>query len=454
MVKSTPSLSRISLVGNSLGGLYTRYAAMLLYRCDDHGKKRPPTDSDEAIQSDEHASDPPARTTAGPDGEDASEGADEPNFPAGKEPPAAAARASVTRRRGRETIAGLKPSVFMTIASPHLGVRRFTYLPVPPPLHPLAGVLVGKTGSDLFLSKRDGENRPRGSLRFSSPRASASTAGAAGLTDPSRAGLRASASVLGAVGRSGDDSNEGLGGGSGGEGGVGRETSLLYNMATSEEFLRPLRAFRWRRAYANRRGDFMVPYGTAAFVEHDEDDRAAESPENGGGRGADAVGGGTGTDAFSIADHVLGARQGAIVGMSRVPPSAPRVVDDSGGGIGREEGGALEAGRAGLLARVRTRKSKGEKRRSMEEEMAAGLNSCGWEKVGAICDDICVGTGQSCADCEAFGGGVAATILWYRQSTTLRQRGCALVSGQIDCSVTLVDCVPRSSFVGVGVSTR
>jgi len=37
-------------------------------------------------------------------------------------------------------------------------------------------------------------------------------------------------------------------------------------MTTEKAFLRPLLAFRHRRAYANVRGDLLVPVGTAAFM--------------------------------------------------------------------------------------------------------------------------------------------------------------------------------------------
>lgn len=36
-------------------------------------------------------------------------------------------------------------------------------------------------------------------------------------------------------------------------------------MATAEEYIRPLRAFRHRYAFGNVAGDFMVPFGTALF---------------------------------------------------------------------------------------------------------------------------------------------------------------------------------------------
>jgi hypothetical protein len=84
-----PSLAELSLVGNSLGGIYARYAAREL---------------------------------------------------------ADGAGATVAR--------GLRPRALVTLATPHLGVRRFTWLPLPRPLHALAPALVGRTGAELFL--RDG----------------------------------------------------------------------------------------------------------------------------------------------------------------------------------------------------------------------------------------------------------------------------------------------------------
>jgi hypothetical protein len=47
------------------------------------------------------------------------------------------------------------------------------------------------------------------------------------------------------------------------------EETLLFRMAADEKFLRPLKAFEKRRAYANLRQDFMVPLGTAAFMSED-----------------------------------------------------------------------------------------------------------------------------------------------------------------------------------------
>ncbi len=321
VVSSRPSLSRISLVGNSLGGLYMRYAAKLLYR-DDGG----------------------ARAVGAAAG------------------------------GGGATVAGLQPSVFMTIASPHLGVRRFTYVPLPAMLHPLAGVVMGKTGADLFLSK------PWSAA--AQPDSPPSDAG------DSRTGHDEAAETC--------EAREG-----GGRAGGGREAPLLYNMATSEEFLRPLKAFRWRRAYANRHGDFMVPYGTAAFLEPDEGDgsEGLEGVAGGLSMSTDAAAGaGTaadapsstaaaptvvvGTGSFTIGDRLLGAGSGAIVGFSRVPPAETTASEG-------DEGSADVSPRTGIPVRIgdstdgaaMSTGHEAKDRTTMEEEMASGLNSCGWEKV-------------------------------------------------------------------------
>lgn len=356
MVESTPSLSRISFVGNSLGGLYVRYAAKLLYREDGGGGSTTSGDGEAT-----HGSQTDARTVKAREHEAPGDASTSSSAGQQDAEPAAA-------RTGGGTVAGLKPSVFMTIASPHLGVRRFTYVPLPPPLHPLAGVFVGKTGSDLFLSSKASSTRGcRQYPRSSSPRAADATSTASPVVPPG-------------------DANVANGGGGGG----GREDPLLYQMATTQEFLRPLKAFRWRRVYANRRGDFMVPYETAAFVEHNEGD-GSDAPlredvvERGTGTHTRVR---TGTSGFSFADHVLGAKQGAIVGMSRVPPAAAGGPDgvpsrSAAAAVSTVNKRSMSAGRTGVLARAKAPGARGGKK-SMEAEMAAGLNSCGWEKVWKV----------------------------------------------------------------------
>lgn len=296
MVKSHPSLTRISLVGNSLGGLYVRYAAKLLYS----GEHENSEDSQQTIHKDEiddNSADSMTSATPG-DGENASK----------------KKGASTSETRPGGTVAGLEPSIFMTIAAPHLGVRNFTYVPLHPKLKPLASAFAGKSGSDLFmLTSKDGSGE--------------------------------------AVTSETGESDE-----------IARR-SLLYEMSTSEEYLIPLKVFRRRRAYANRRGDFMVPYSTAAFVEPGEEDGEENAEEIAKRKGIPM-----GTKRFSIRDRILGAKEGSIVGFKRIMASTPQAIEDD-----KTSGGRLET--------HGSRNTKKADINRIETEMAAGLNSCGWEKV-------------------------------------------------------------------------
>lgn len=360
-MRSTPSLRSISLVGNSLGGLYARYAAKLLYReadGDDGAGDASLSASaramsrkfTRALQEAEQARASVARATGsrltklgGGEVVRLAEGVSR-----GTAPVAGAADDGGESEVGGGvggTIAGLRPAVFMSIAAPHLGVRRFTYIPLPSPLHGLATVLVGKTGSDLFLNRHRGEPSPP-ERTVSAPKIIAAAAAATTAVAQTLAGARSSA---GASGQPGDAGGE-VAVTASGSGGRQGEAPLLYRMATSEEFLKPLKAFRTRRAYANRRGDFMVPYETAAFIAPDEREGAERAPEE--------------SKSFGIADQVLGASQGAIVGTTVVGTSSPA----------RPRGSSRS-----LLEAVFG--SEERKEGDMEGEMAAGLNSCGWQKV-------------------------------------------------------------------------
>ena len=141
---STGGFESISFVGNSLGGLYARYAVRLLFN----------------------------RTDA--------------------------------------KVAGLTPARFLLIASPSLGVRNFTIVEdkgffVPDFLKRTVSQALYRSGEELF-------------------------------------GFDASS----------------------------LHSSLLFAMATEEEFLAPLRTFQARRLYANLDNDFVVPLGTAAFLDREE----------------------------------------------------------------------------------------------------------------------------------------------------------------------------------------
>eukprot|EP00981_Chlorochromonas_danica_P006933 scaffold1507_cov158-Ochromonas_danica.AAC.2 len=104
---------------------------------------------------------------------------------------------------------GLLPDLFMTIATPHLGVRHHTFLDevgLKVPLSFKRGIssLLGRSIKNLF-----------------------------------------------------------------GMDGMGFNHSLIFDMATSRVFLDPLKAFRHRRLYANIENDLVVPLGTAAILPED-----------------------------------------------------------------------------------------------------------------------------------------------------------------------------------------
>ena len=144
-IANNGQLKRLSVVGNSLGGLYMRYAMKILF--------------------------------------DDSDG----------------------------TVGGLQPHRFMSIATPHLGVRDWTIVEdngftVPDIFKFLVSKAMFSTGRDLF-----------------------------GFT-PDKTG----------------------------------DETLLFLMATDESFLKPLRIFKARRLYANLQNDMVVPLGTAAFMNKEQ----------------------------------------------------------------------------------------------------------------------------------------------------------------------------------------
>ncbi|KAK3005587.1 hypothetical protein RJ639_017219 [Escallonia herrerae] len=118
VVKKTGSLKRISFLAHSLGGLFARYAVAVLYMPS-------PSCSD--------LSDDLAVSTS--------------------------AISKAAHSPGRGLIAGLEPVNFITLATPHLGVRGKKQLPFllgVPILEklavPIAPIFVGRTGSQLFLT--------------------------------------------------------------------------------------------------------------------------------------------------------------------------------------------------------------------------------------------------------------------------------------------------------------
>ncbi|XP_057463160.1 uncharacterized protein LOC130753196 isoform X2 [Actinidia eriantha] len=118
VVKRTKSLKRISFLAHSLGGLFARYAVSVLYS--------------PAYFSSDESKDLSSSTNAN-------------------------SRTPCSSRRGM--IAGLEPVNFITLATPHLGVRGKKQLPLllgVPILEKLApsiaSIFVGRTGSQLFLT--------------------------------------------------------------------------------------------------------------------------------------------------------------------------------------------------------------------------------------------------------------------------------------------------------------
>ncbi|KAJ1393969.1 hypothetical protein SESBI_34506 [Sesbania bispinosa] len=132
VVKKTKSLKKISFVAHSLGGLFARYAIAILYSPDTYNNGR-----------------------AGDPANFMMENSQKTDF-------------------SRGTIAGLEPINFITLATPHLGVRGKKQLPLllgVPILEklvaPIAPYFIGRTGSQLFLT--DGKpNNPSLLLRMAS----------------------------------------------------------------------------------------------------------------------------------------------------------------------------------------------------------------------------------------------------------------------------------------------
>ncbi|KAG6477361.1 hypothetical protein ZIOFF_066614 [Zingiber officinale] len=130
VVQKTGSLQRISILAHSLGGLFSRYAIAVLYS----------TDSLHKDQVDDYRN----RNT------------------------------QMENSLKLGSIAGLQPINFITLATPHLGVRGKKQLPflLGLPLleklaPPIAPILVGRTGQQLFLTDEK-PNRPPLLLRMAS----------------------------------------------------------------------------------------------------------------------------------------------------------------------------------------------------------------------------------------------------------------------------------------------
>jgi len=206
-----------SIVGNSLGGLYSRYAISLL-----------PYQLPLNINSD------------------------------------GTVKASNTQR-GKLSMLHIHPNIFCTTATPHLGVSRHTYLPIPRIAETIIGTGMGKTGEDLFRLNSDKMNVDGGLKN-------------GGLMEHVGRGVRRLSALRSSSNLKNDDvEEEDEDDINNGINNFSDETSdqqdteemecIIHNMCTSEKYLTPLRNFRQRIAYANVYGtDFQVPTLTAAFL--------------------------------------------------------------------------------------------------------------------------------------------------------------------------------------------
>nr|XP_010925642.1 uncharacterized protein LOC105048133 isoform X2 [Elaeis guineensis] len=134
VVWETESLKKISFLAHSLGGLFARYAIAILYNQDNLNKSQHENVINSSIGTSE--------------------------------------KVACTSKLGK--IAGLEPLNFITLATPHLGVRGKKQLPFllgVPMLEklapPLAPIFIGRTGRQLFLT--DGKpSKPPLLLRMAS----------------------------------------------------------------------------------------------------------------------------------------------------------------------------------------------------------------------------------------------------------------------------------------------
>jgi hypothetical protein len=176
-----------SMVGNSLGGLYARYAISLL------PYQLPPINDDD---------------------------------------------------KNQQMSVCLHPNIFCTTATPHLGVSKHTFLPVPRILETIIGTGMRTTGRDLFrLNSQRSLNSNKGLTRVKSDGSDSSADGAKTTTTTT-------------TNNNNDNDNDDE-----------EMQCIIRNMCIQEKYLSPLRNFCRRIAYANAYGtDFQVPTSTAAFL--------------------------------------------------------------------------------------------------------------------------------------------------------------------------------------------
>jgi hypothetical protein len=132
-------------------------------------------------------------------------------------------------------------------------------------MFPLAGLLFGRTGTELFLSDSsdsageptdaNGHSNGHSNGHCCSDRATAATTATTAATADSTDTADAASSDTAAAATSDAVVSDSVTAGK----------PLLVRMACDREFIEPLLAFKRRRVYANYRGDFMVTLRTAAI---------------------------------------------------------------------------------------------------------------------------------------------------------------------------------------------
>lgn len=196
-----------SIVGNSLGGLYARYAISLL-----------------PIQL---------------------------QIPRNIQSSASISEEDATNNK---TKINLHPNIFCTTATPHLGVSRHTYLPIPRFAETIIGSGMGKTGKDLFRLNSD-KNTVAAATNVAATTTEVVVGVAGGLMK-----RLSSTKDINANGETDYSENE------------EDMECIIRNMCLQDKYLKPLSNFRERIAYANAyRTDFQVPTETAAFLNVESD---------------------------------------------------------------------------------------------------------------------------------------------------------------------------------------
>lgn len=132
------------------------------------------------------------------------------------------------------------PHIFATIATPHLGMKDMSYFKVPKFLEPLAAVIFGQSGNDLF--RRSALKKEKsGSHRKNSP----------------------------GVEVKGDYEEQ------------YRYNDIIERLSLDPKFLNPLSRFSRRIAYANAFStDIAVPTATAAFLFDDDSESSSDNGSN------------------------------------------------------------------------------------------------------------------------------------------------------------------------------